>query len=112
MPHVPRLSSRSANMQTRRPPGPKGLPVIGNVLEAWRDPLGLLMRSARDYGDHVRFRFGPYEAIWTSDLSSIKHVLVDNHRSYTKSRNYAGLKLIVGEGLLTSEGEHWRRQRK
>jgi cytochrome P450 len=96
----------------REATGPRGVPFFGNVLEAWRDPIGLMMRGLRDHGDLVRFRFGPYRYYMVNDPDAIKHVLVDNHKTYQKSRNYKALKLLLGDGLLTSEGEFWRRQRK
>jgi cytochrome P450 len=82
------------------------------VLPAWRDPLGLFLGARAEYGDVVRFRFGPFDYYLVNDPDVVKHVLVDNPKSYTKSRNYLGLKVVLGEGLLTSEGDHWRRQRK
>ena len=93
-------------------PGPRRTPLFGNVLEAWRDPLTLFLNSTRAHGDVVKFRFGPYDYFLLNDAEAVKHLLVDHHKNYTKSRNYKGLKLILGEGLITSEGEHWRRQRK
>lgn len=41
-----------------------------------------------------------------------RRVLVDNAHNYTKSRNYEDLKPLMGEGLVTAEGEVWRRQRR
>lgn len=98
--------------QTMRAPGPKGLPWFGSVFPAWRDPLTLFLKSRARYGDVVRFKFGPFQYYLVNDPSVVKHVLVDNPKAYTKSRNYLGLKVVLGEGLLTSEGDHWRRQRK
>jgi cytochrome P450 len=95
-----------------RAPGPKGLPWLGSVFPAWRDPLGLFLESRARYGDVVRFKFGPFQYYLVNDPNVVKHVLVDNPKAYTKSRNYLGLKVVLGEGLLTSEGDHWRRQRK
>jgi cytochrome P450 len=95
-----------------RAPGPKGLPWFGSVLPAWRDPLSLFLESRQRYGDVVRFKFGPFQYYLVNDPNVVKHVLVDNPKGYTKSRNYLGLKVVLGEGLLTSEGDHWRRQRK
>ncbi len=94
------------------PPGPPGVPILGNLLQGWRDPLGLFVRTQRDCGDFARLRFGPYDYYLLHDPVDVHHVLVDNHRAYTKSRNYAGLKLVLGQGLLTSEGDFWRSQRK
>ena len=95
-----------------RAPGPRGLPWFGSVFPAWRDPLGFFMETRRAHGDVVRLKFGPYVYYLVSDPSVVKHVLVDNPKGYTKSRNYVGLKITLGEGLLTSEGDHWRKQRK
>lgn len=93
-------------------PGPRGAPFIGSLLEAWRNPLDLFLRGQAEYGDIVRYKFGPFRYHLLTDPDGIKRVLVDNHRAYQKSRNYSGLKLVVGQGLLTSEGDFWRRQRK
>ncbi|HJL18790.1 MAG TPA: cytochrome P450 [Sandaracinaceae bacterium LLY-WYZ-13_1] len=94
------------------PPGPPGLPLLGHVSMLWSDPLGNVQRVWRDHGDVVRLRFGPYEYYLVTDLAAIKRVLIDNNRNYVKSRNYRGLKLVLGDGLVTSDGELWRRQRK
>jgi cytochrome P450 len=93
-------------------PGPRGLPFVGSVFPAWRDPLSLFLGARATYGDVVHFRFGPYDYYLVTDPDAIRHVLVDNAKAYTKSRNYLGLRVVLGDGLLTSEGEHWRRQRK
>lgn len=94
------------------PPGPPGVPLLGNVLDVWRDPLGFFVRGARDHGDVVQFRFGHYRYVLLNDPDAIRHVLVDSAKSYQKSRNYDALRLVLGNGLVTSEGEFWRRQRK
>lgn len=95
-----------------RAPGPKGIPWFGSTLRAWNDPLDLFLESQATYGDIVRFRFGPFTYYLVNDPDVVKHVLVDNPKGYTKSRNYLGLKLVLGDGLLISESDHWRRQRK
>lgn len=97
---------------TRRPPGPKGLPLVGNVPMLWEDQLASAVRGMQEHGDFIALRFGPYRYYLVYDVDAIKRVLVDNNKNYVKSRNYQGLKLVLGEGLLTSEGELWRRQRK
>jgi cytochrome P450 len=93
-------------------PRPRGTLILGNLLEAQRDPLGLFQRSLRDLGDHVGFRFGPFRYLLVNDPEGVRHILVDNNRNYRKSRSYEGLKLVLGQGLLTSEGDFWRRQRR
>ena len=93
-------------------PGPRGNPIWGSLLEAWEDPIALMSRGVREHGEVCAFRFGWLRYVVVADPEGIKHVLVTNHRNYTKSRNYAGLKAVLGEGLLTAEGEKWRRHRK
>jgi len=108
------MAAQTTSTEFRRslPPGPRGVPILGNVLDVWRDPLGFMVRGPRDHGDIVQFRFGHYRYVLLNEPESIKHVLIDNAKSYTKSRNYDALRLVLGNGLVTSEGDFWRRQRK
>jgi cytochrome P450 len=92
--------------------GPKGLPLIGSILDAWRDPIRMMTHALREHGDVVRFRFAWLDYYVLNDPAAAHRVLVENARAYHKSPNYAGLKVMLGQGLLTSEGEVWRRQRK
>jgi cytochrome P450 len=55
---------------------------------------------------------GPLRYLFVNDPDGARRVLVDNSKNYPKSRSYEGLKLVLGEGLLTSEGDFWRRQRR
>ncbi|HMI82734.1 MAG TPA: cytochrome P450 [Polyangiaceae bacterium] len=103
---------QAATLPFAKAPGPQGAPLFGSLFDAWRDPLKLLSDCARDHGDVVRLRFGPYHYVLVSGLSEIQHVLVKNQKNYVKSRSYQGVKLVLGDGLLTSEGEFWRRQRR
>ena len=74
-----------------------------------RNPLRLLT-EARRHGDFVRFRLGPYRMQLLSHPDYVEHVLQKNPRNYLKD-GYEHIK-IVGNGLLASEGEFWRRQRR
>src|SRR5262249_4611271 len=66
----------------------------------------------RDYGDVVPFRLGSQRVYLLSDPEHIRDVLVVNHRKFKKSRGLELAKRFLGEGLLTSEGETHRRQRR
>ncbi len=89
-----------------------GLPFLGQLAEARRDPIALFLRAQAAHGDVARLRFGPFDYVLVNDPAAIKRVLVDNAANYHKSRSYAGLRALLGEGLLTSEGAFWRRQRR
>ena len=94
------------------PPGPKGRFLTGNLREYDRDQLGFLTRCAREYGDVVRFNI---LKVWVYALNHpdhIDHVLVRNNRNFIKSRRTREQLRFLGEGLLTSEGRFWRRQRR
>ncbi len=115
------MRTASDSLDTRDPaagarrtaPGPRGLPVAGHVFEAWSDPLGLMLRASTGYGEVALLRFGPTLRYYVlSGLGAIHHVLQANAKNYVKSRNYAGVKFVLGEGLLTSEGDFWKRQRR
>lgn len=88
-----------------------GLPFLGNLLELRRNPIDLLGKVA-EMGDVVGMRFAHAKYFLVNSAETVHHVLVDNNKNYTKSPNYKGLKLVLGEGLVTSEGEFWRRQRR
>ena len=95
------------------PPGPQGVPVLGNLPAMAKDSLGFLMRSALTYGDVVRFRFLSEEMVLVNHPDYIKHVLQDNNHNYNKDTfDYDLLRIVVGNGLLTSDGDFWLRQRR
>lgn len=94
------------------PPGPKGRPVVGCLFELRRDLLGFLTRAARQYGDVVFFNLLHIPVCLLNDPDDIESVLVKNSSRFVKSRDYRALAGVVGEGLVTTEGEQWRRQRK
>lgn len=94
------------------PRGPRGLSLLRAQVRIQRDPLGALGEVTARWGSFVRLDWGPLVFWLANDPDAIKHVLVDNAKAYRKSRNYDGLRLALGQGLVTSEGELWRRQRK
>ena len=94
------------------PPGPAGLPILGSVISTLRNPLETFRQGARAHGDIVGFRMLHLKYILVTNPDAIRHLLVENHKNYLKSRNYEGLRIILGGGLVTSEGELWRKQRK
>ena len=81
-------------------------------MSALKDPIGLFTSSTQQYGDVCSFQLLRYRYVLLNDPDAIRHVLATNAKAYVKSRNYAGLKVMLGEGLLTSEGEQWKKQRR
>ena len=100
-------------MRGVRPPGPRGIPVLGSLLAVRRDPTGVFLNAARRFGDVVYFKIGPRRGYLISNPQDVRHVLLDNARNYHKSPLYQKLRMfLLGNGLLTSEGEFWLRQRR
>src|SRR6266853_1007819 len=94
-------------------PGPRGHPLLGSLPEVRRDPIRLFLESFQRYGDVVRFHFGPMIAHLVSSPAGANHVLAENNKNYGKqTRGYRNLRYVLGNGLLTSEGETWKRQRR
>jgi cytochrome P450 len=86
--------------------------MLGAIISPARDPLALLTRLARTYGDVVYFRIGGERAFLLNHPQHIRDVLVTHHKNFTKSRGLERAKKLLGEGLLTSEGAPHLRQRR
>ncbi|WP_281195896.1 cytochrome P450 [Halorubrum sp. F4] len=94
------------------PPGPIGDPLFGNGRQFADDPFTFMRACADSYGDVVRFDLGPRETYLLTNPDDIERVLVADAERYRKPRfGDDAMGRLLGEGLLLSEGETWRRQR-
>jgi len=85
--------------------------VLRQVWRGLRDPLDFLTGLEAEFGDIVTTRKGRTYAVFHPD--HVKHVLQDNHANYRKGEKYrAVLAPLMGNGLFTSEGAFWLRQRR
>jgi cytochrome P450 len=91
--------------------GPPGHWLLGHSRPLQHDPLGYLLSVGRAHGN-ARLRFGPFPMLLLSDPRAIEEVLVTRQRLFEKSLTTHRLRLIVGNGLLTSEGASWRSHRR
>ena len=96
----------------RRPPGPRGLPILGMLPAIRRDPTAVFMDAARRFGEVVYLKIGPRRGYLVTNPADVRHVLQDNAANYRKSPLYDKLRQSLGNGLLTSEGAFWLRQRR
>ena len=95
------------------PPGPKGVPVIGNSGQYARDPFEFITACAEAYGDVVHFELGPIDTYMITNPADIERVLVTDDAKYTKPKfQDDAIGDLLGEGLLLSEGDTWRKQRE
>ena len=97
---------------TSRPPGPRGLPLIGEARNFARDPLAFLTGVADRYGDISNFRLGSLDVFFVRHPDYVREVLITQRASFTMTSLRAKINAVVGEGLFTSRGElHARQQR-
>ncbi len=99
-------------MTAALPPGPKGTLLGGNLAELRRDPLALYTRCAREFGDVSTLRFGLRRVVLINHPDLIESVLVTHARNWVKHYALKMNRLLLGDGLLTSDGDAWLRQRR
>ncbi len=88
-----------------------GLPLLGALLPISSDALQFFMRLLRERGDRVRLRVLGRRVLLLCHPDDIEQVLVRDRDAYGRSSEMLKLRPIFGQGLLTSEGDLWRRQR-
>lgn len=87
--------------------------LLGSAQDFARDPLSTLLQAQREHGDVVATRFAYLPVMVVSSPADIQRVLVDNRQNYTKTTYpYQILRNLLGNGLVTSEGAFWLRQRR
>jgi cytochrome P450 len=91
-------------------PTPSANSIVGHLFELGQDPLGFMTRC-RDYGDIVPLQLGLTSSCLLTNPEYIEEVL-KNRNDFIKSRGLRALKSLLGEGLLSAEGESWFWQRR
>jgi cytochrome P450 len=95
------------------PPGPRHATVPGGaLLDHMRDPLGFLQRVARDYGDLTYFRVGFDHVALFNHPQLIEEALVHRADEFEPAQVMVEARRVIGEVLLTAEGELHRKQRR
>jgi cytochrome P450 len=94
------------------PPGPSSKSWTGTFKEYSRDPLGYLQKLSTEYGDIVTMRYYNLRFYLVNHPDFIEEVLVTHNRKFIKGRVLRANKRLFGNGLLTSEGDFWLRQRR
>jgi cytochrome P450 len=94
------------------PPGPKGRFLVGVLPEFRKNPAEFLERMARQYGDVVYLPLGRQHIYYLGHPDFVRDVLITHQNKFKKSRMLERARVLLGDGLLTSEGGHHRRQRR
>jgi len=96
----------------KRPPGPKPHFLIGNMPLASRDPLSIFLGWRKEFGDIFYYRAAWLHVYFLNHPDLIEAVLVRNSQNVLKDRVVRKSRWFFGQGLLTSEGDFWLRQRR
>jgi enediyne biosynthesis protein E7 len=102
----------SVSAKRRTPPGPPRRAIFTLLRQLMGDRLALMSEAANTYGDAVLIKVGPKKLYFFNHPTHAKHVLADNAANYHKGFGLKQAKRALGDGLLTSEGELWKEQRK
>ena len=94
------------------PPGPNGIALIRPLYHFTHQPLDFIISTQRKYGDTARFRFLKIPVYFFNRPSLIEEILITQNAKFIKSADLREGNRVLGNGLLTSEGDFWRRQRK
>ncbi|WP_125179710.1 cytochrome P450, partial [Leptospira ellisii] len=94
------------------PPGSYGLFALRHLFQMRRDVIGFFQDMKRKYGDVVLFGIRKTKIFMIQSPEDVRHVLQENSSNYQKSVFYRELKRVLGKGLLTSEGDFWKKQRR
>jgi cytochrome P450 len=99
-------------MASTRPPGPPYRFFTGNFREFYSDLLGFFTECAREYGDITYFRLGRRPCLLVNHPDLIEQIVVKQNRNFIKPFPFRYTRKVLGNGLLTSEGPFWLRQRR
>jgi cytochrome P450 len=91
---------------------PRSLPFVGELLSFQADRLGFLTRLAANEGDIAKTRLGPYQVWVLTHPDHVRDVLMTNGARFRKSPVLQRARVVLGDGLLTSEGDTHRSHRQ
>lgn len=94
------------------PPGPRGVGRLWALVSYMWDPLHFVEQSAREHGDVIGFRMFGMELVQFNHPRDIEDVLRHQHARFAKDYFLKAVREVLGNGLLTSEGDTWRRHRR
>ena len=95
--------------RSKLPPGPKAKFPLNNLINFRRDSIRFLTKMAQEYGDITHFKMGPLRVVLLNHPDYIKEVLSTQHTNFIKGRPLEMIKELLGDGLLTSEGDFHKR---
>jgi cytochrome P450 len=105
-----RMPANQVAWKRRRPPGPRRFALWALIPRVLRDPLGMITSLPERYGDVVCVGSGLFYLVWRPE--HVEHILALKHTKYGKGESIQSARAVFGNGLVTSDGDLWRRQRR
>ena len=103
----------SVSPSLAKAPGPPNYTILRQLRRVARDPLGFYQSYWREFGDITRLHwYGPFHSYLCVHPSMVERVLQANWSNYSKGFFYKRLSVFTGNGLFTSEGDFWLKQRR
>jgi cytochrome P450 len=90
----------------------KGTPVLGFLIPAIKNPSGFVMDVTQCGADLVTFDILGQQVLQVNHPDIVKKIFIENQRNYKKSKPYIRFESAIGLGLLTSNGDKWKRDRQ
>jgi cytochrome P450 len=106
------ISMISQPQVQKKPAGASGFPLVGSMPEFARDPIKFITRLQQEYGDVAAFSLLGNKSVLVSHPEDIERVLLETGKRYSKFNPTYAMRTILGNGLVTSQGDFWKRQRK
>jgi len=94
-------------------PSPKGVPILGILPKIAKNPLNYLSTKSKELGDVIRLKVAHRELFFLNHPDYAKHILLDHYQNFDKrTRGWDKLRILLNQGIFTSDGPTWVRQRR
>ena len=87
-------------------------PILGHVLAFRRDPIRFFRKHGQGMGPVYYFQLFQRKIIVANDPEAVEAILIGEVQQFSRKKTYAFLEALLGNGLITSEGAHWRKNRR
>ncbi|HEY7094569.1 MAG TPA: cytochrome P450 [Ktedonobacterales bacterium] len=109
---APVTSASRRRLRTTLPPGPEGMPFAGNLFQFRANPLNFVTSVARSYGEAATIHMGAQPVILFPRPEHVRYFLTEQPRNFTNREFARNLTRLLGDGLLTTDGDFHRQQRR
>ena len=87
-------------------------PLLGHALSFRRDPIRFFRKQSGDMGPVYYFQLFQRKIVVANDPEAVEAILIGEVQQFSRKKTYAFLEALLGNGLITSEGAHWRKNRR